>query len=254
MPQGGGMRWHPWEDLRALVELGAPSACAGCGLAGRRWCPDCARSLEEGPPGPWSPTPRPAGMPATWSGAAYADRVRTAVVAWKDGGRADLTTVLAPRLRGILAAALAGSPEHLAVARSVRGCPLVPAPSARSGTRARGEHRVAALARAAASGHRAHLPVVDGLRLRRAVSDQARLTAAERAANLSGAVTVTGAGSRAVQGRPCIVVDDVVTTGATLAECARALLAAGSGPVVAVTLAATRRRVDPSLSSVAEAD
>ena len=54
--------------------------------------------------GPWSPTPSPPGLPPTWSAAPYAGEVRQAVVAWKDGGRADLTPVLAPVLRAVLAA------------------------------------------------------------------------------------------------------------------------------------------------------
>lgn len=181
-------------------------------------------------------------MPPVWVGPPYADQTRSAVVAWKDGGRADLTPVLAGYLRPVLATALTDSPEHLAAARAPGGCPLVPAPSSRAGTRARGEHRVAALARAAASGSRPSLPVVDALRLGRPVADQAGLDATGRAANLAGAIRVRVTKVTALQGRPCIVVDDVVTTGATLAECARALRDAGSGPVIAVTLAATQRR------------
>lgn len=186
-------------------------------------------------------------MPPTWAGPAYADEVRAAVVAWKDGGRADLTEVLAPHLRQVLAAALAASPEHLRAARDGVGCPVVPAPSSAAGTRARGEHRVARLARAATCGRRGALPVLDVLRLGRRVADQAGLGASARAANLAGAVVPRRRGSAVLQGRPCIVVDDVVTTGATLSECARALLEGGSGPVLAVVLAATRRRSGTAL-------
>lgn len=236
------MRWQPWEDLLALVELGAPSVCAGCGLEAVRWCGECDAALHATPPRPWAPTPCPPGMPPTWAGPAYADQVRTAVVAWKDGGRADLTPVLAAPLRAVLAQALHDSPEHLAAARGRHGCLLVPAPSARSGTRARGEHRVAVVARAATRGTGSSLPVRDVLRLARKVADQAGLTSVQRAANLAGAMAVPHAGSAVLQGRPCIVVDDVVTTGATLVECSRALRAAGSGPVVAVAVAATQRR------------
>lgn len=242
------MRWRPHDDLLALVELAAPTACAGCGVAGVRWCRRCARLLSAAADAaaPWSPTPRPPGMPPTWSAAAYADEVRTAVVAWKDGGRADLTPVLAPVLREVLSAALSGSPGHLHAVRSGGRVALVPAPSARAGTRARGEHRVAAVTRAAARGTaRSGLVVVDGLRLGRRVADQAGLGAGARRANLAGAVVVRRGAAADLAGRPCVVVDDVVTTGATLAECARALRASGAGAVVAVTLAATRRRVPP---------
>lgn len=247
------MPWRPWSDLLALVELGVPSACAGCGRAEVRWCAGCQARLTGTDPGPWAPTPCPAGMPPTWSGPAYADEVRSAVVAWKDGGRADLTAVLAPALADVLATALAASPLHLAAART-GSLPLVPAPSSAAGTRARGEHRVAAMARRATRSSGSSIRVVDALRLGRPVADQAGLTASDRAANLAGAMRVRGATYPLLQGVPCVVVDDVVTTGATLAEAARALRAAGSGPVLAVTLAATRRRGPPPLPRPGEAD
>lgn len=255
------MTWRPGEDLLALLDLAAPAACAGCSRPGLRWCADCATSLHEGAAGagPWSPTPRPPGLPPTWSGLAYAGSVRAAVVAWKDGGRADLTPILAPVLRTVLATALAGSLPHADALAAGDAVLLLPAPSGRAGTRARGEHRVAALTRAAVrgiprSGGSRPLEVLDGLRLVRRVQDQAGLGARARAANLGGAVGVRTALADRLIGVPCVVVDDVVTTGATLAECARALRECGAGPVVAATLAATRRRPRAGLPEASRAD
>lgn len=236
------MPWRPWEDVLALVELVAPTACGGCGRAGERWCPACDAELTSTEPRRWAPTPCPPGLPPTWSGPAYDGPVRAAVVAWKDGGRADLTAVLAPVLREVLSRALAAAPEHRDALVTGGRVAVVPAPSGRASTRRRGEHRVRALAEAATRGAGRALPVLDVLALARAVADQAGLGSAERARNLDGAVTVRGQGAARVRGRPCVVVDDVITTGATLQECARALRAAGSGPVLAVTVAATRRR------------
>ena len=235
------MPWRPWEDVLALVELVAPTACGGCGRAGERWCKACEAVLTGTPPHRWAPTPCPPGLPPTWSGPAYDGPVREAVVAWKDGGRADLTAVLAPVLRDVLATALGAAPVHRAALDGRGGVAVVPAPSGRRSTRQRGEHRVRAMALAAV-GAQPLLPVVDALSLTRVVSDQAGLGSAERARNLSGAVRVRTPALTRVQRRPCVVVDDVITTGATLRECARALREAGSGPVLAVTVAATRRR------------
>src|SRR5699024_6485584 len=122
-----------------------------------------------------------------------------------------------------------------------RPVPVLPAPSARASTRRRGEHRVRALTEAALGPSRSRVPVLDGLVLARTVADQAGLRAAERARNLRGAVRVRDGVRERLRGRPCVLVDDVITTGATLQECARALREAGSGTVVAVALAATRR-------------
>lgn len=231
------MPWRPWEDVLALVELAAPSACAGCDAPGTRWCAGCQDVLRGTAPRPWAPTPCPPGLPPTWTGPRYDGPVRAAVVAWKEQDRVDLTPVLAAELAAVLPAALASSGPHADALGRGQPVALVPAPSARSSTRARGRSPVRELARAAA-GPRV---VVDALRLTRRVRDQAGLDAQERARNLAGAVT---AGRRAalLHGIPCVLVDDVVTTGATLVECTRALRAAGAGPVLAVTLAATARR------------
>lgn len=250
------MTWRPWEDVLALVELAAPTACGGCGAPGSRWCDACATLLAAAArhAGPWSPTPCLPGMPPTWSAAPYAGEVREAVVAWKDGGRADLTPVLAPVLRAVLCAALTGAPHVRDALRPGNRLVVVPAPSARAGTRARGEHRVAALARVAVRGLPGGGKVVDGLRLTRRVSDQAGLDASARRRNLAGAVTARPSLEALLEGAPCVVVDDVVTTGATLVECTRALRAAGAGPVVAATVAATRRRGRGGLEELRRAD
>jgi hypothetical protein len=120
---------------------------------------------------------------------------------------------------------------------------LVPVPTARGARRRRGDHPLAGLARVVADEYGpADLALAPVLRVRRRVADQAALSAPERAANLHGALAVRTRGQARVLGARCVVVDDVVTTGATLAEAARVLRAAGAAEVVAATVAATARR------------
>lgn len=248
------MPWRPRADLLALLELAAPSACAGCARPGSRCCPACAGSLRGVQPRVWRPTPCPAGMPPTWAGPAYDGPVRALVVAWKEQDRVDLTPLLADVLRAGVRAALRGSAQHAAAVRDGIPVAVVPAPSAWAGTRARGRAPVRELAVAATRPD----AVVDALRLTRRVRDQAGLGAQERAANLGGAVGLAPGAARVLRALPVLLVDDVVTTGATLVECARALREAGAGPVVAVTVAATVRRgrtaPSPALPSPPVAD
>lgn len=80
------------------------------------------------------------------------------------------------------------------------------------------------------------LPLVrQGLRRTRWTEPQVNLAAAERAANVRGAFTVTDVA--AVKGKRLLLVDDVLTTGSTIAECSRVLKRAGAGAVFAVTVA-----------------
>ncbi|KJY25776.1 phosphoribosyltransferase family protein, partial [Streptomyces katrae] len=76
------------------------------------------------------------------------------------------------------------------------------------------------------------------LRLRRQVADQAGLGARQRWENLAGALEVRPGGTRMAAGARIVVVDDVVTTGATLEEAARALRAAGLWADAAAVVAA----------------
>jgi predicted amidophosphoribosyltransferase len=87
--------------------------------------------------------------------------------------------------------------------------------------------------------------VVPALTVRASVHDQAGLDATQRVSNLLGAYATTTAGARLVRDRGCIVVDDVVTTGATAAEAARALRTAGALVLATAVVAATVRRNPP---------
>ncbi|NVI92385.1 phosphoribosyltransferase family protein, partial [Actinomadura sp. BRA 177] len=114
-------------------------------------------------------------------------------------------------------------------------------PSGRRAVRRRGHDPLRGLVEVAVRRLRADgVPVtmLDALRQRGRVADQAGLTAVQRAANLRGAVEVRAD----VAGRRVVLVDDVVTTGASLAEAARALRAAGSDLLGTATIAATPRR------------
>jgi predicted amidophosphoribosyltransferase len=237
---------HLARGLRALADLSLPVECGGCGSAGVRCCSSCAGVLRAAGPGPWSPTPAPPGFPPAWAALPYSGPVRGCVVSWKDGGRADLTQVLAPVLARSLGVALRDHRPWRA--RLAAGAPvaLVPVPSAAAGARARGWRPVAELCETV----RSRLPDDLGVRLvptlvmTGRVRDQAGLRRSDRLDNLTGAMRVRARRLAALEGACVVVVDDVVTTGATLREAARALGSAGVEDVVAVTLAATHRRLD----------
>ncbi|WP_329573098.1 ComF family protein [Streptomyces sp. NBC_01361] len=110
---------------------------------------------------------------------------------------------------------------------------LIPVPSARKAVRARGHDPSRRIAYAAAAElRRVGVParVCAALRQRRVVADQAGLNSRRRLANLAGALEVP-AGARALlaAGGRIVLVDDVMTTGASLAEAARAIRAAVAG-------------------------
>lgn len=223
------------EGVAALSDLVLPVRCGGCEEPGSAWCARC-RAVVAAAPGPrrWQPTPAPPGLPPVWTVLPYTGPVRTALVNWKDNGRRDLTDVLAPVLSEALLGALL----------TCGSSPLVvPAPSGRANTRRRGDHPLTVVTRSTLCrippGERP--PLVPALRLSRPVADQAGLDSRHRAANLAGAMAVPAGHARRLAGATCLLVDDVITTGATIAEGARALRAAGAREVLAVTVAATQR-------------
>lgn len=225
-----------------MLDLVLPAECAGCHRAGASWCRRCDRALTRLalPSGPSMvvPDPPPRRLPDTVAWGLYDDPLRAAITAWKDEGRRDLLTVLAP----LLAAAMEAACAH---ADWTQGPVLiVPAPSSSRSTRIRGDMPSVDLAGGAVRAHlsRRTLRLVPAVAPARAVADQAGLSATSRTANLRRAHVVASRWLPVVRDRRCLVVDDVLTTGATITECARALMQAGAMEVRGATVAISRRR------------
>lgn len=213
----------------ALLDLVLPENCVGCDAPGRAGCPPCLAAFD---------VPRPtatgsAGGP-TYSLAPHTDIARALVLAHKERGRRSLTRPLGR--------ALAAAVPHLPAARPDAAGTwwLVPVPSRPSAARARGGSHVLALARACASAlSEAGRPaaVAPALRLGAGARDAVGLDRAQRTANVQGRLRVTAAGAPP-PGVPVVLLDDVVTTGATLAASRAALRQAGIDPRAALTLTA----------------
>ncbi len=222
----------------ALSDLVLPRTCAGCGLPGHLLCRRCAALLTR----PHLAAPRrfPEGFPPTVAAGAYDGPVRHAVLAFKERGRAELAGPLGAALALAVAAVVSAVPGPPA-----RRVLLVPVPSSPAGLRTRGRDHVRELTvRAISELRAAGVPAAQGRLLRRRgrVRDSAGLSAGERRANLVGTFALDPQGGD-VDG-PLVLVDDVVTSGATLTEAAGVLaplVRPGGPPVLAAVVAATPR-------------
>jgi predicted amidophosphoribosyltransferase len=205
--------------LASLADLVLPRHCLGCGAPGTGLCAACVPRQP--------PHPVPAGLPVL-AAASYDGAVRSALLAYKERGRRDLAGCLAD----LLARCVVTTTSCVTAP-----CVLVPVPSARDVARGRGGDHMLRLARATAR-RCPDTRVVTPLRLARSVRDSAGLGASARAANLHGALRASA--PRYPAG--ALLVDDIVTTGATLREAARALTSAGWQVSGAAVIAATQRR------------
>lgn len=176
-----------------------------------------------------------------WAVVAYSGSPREFLLAYKERGAVGVGRLLAvPLAASITAAATASRTGRVIV---------VPVPSSGSAIRARGDDVVLTLARRAGAIVRREglaVRVLPALRHRRQVADSSGLGARARAQNLGGALSVRSPVRAALAGVEVVIADDLLTTGATLTEAARAL--AGSGAVVlgAATVAATQRHSRPA--------
>lgn len=222
--------------VTAAAELALGSVCAGCEGAPGLLCEACRDDLR----GPARLLSGTYGGLRVAAAAEYGGAARGAVLAHKEQGRLGLAVPLGDAL----------ATSVVAVLESPGGCPrcgeravaLVPVPSTRPVVRRRGHDPLARTTRRAAAVLRRvgyDCTVVPALRHRRAVADQSGLDAAARRANLASALRVRPAGHTLLTARCVVLVDDVITTGATLAEAARALTAAGRSPCAAAVMTAT---------------
>lgn len=207
-----------------LVELPHPR-CARCGHPAR-----AQRGRAQG------------GSACAWC-ALWAPHVRAVrSVAWVPGGVAG-RVVHALKYEGWtnVADAMAARMARLTWPADVleERTALIPVPLAPARMRERGYNQSALLARGLAA--RWALPVwEDVLERARATSAQARLTRDERLGNVAGAFRPGVGASSRLRGRHVVLVDDVVTTAATLSACAAALVAGGARIVSCVTFGRAR--------------
>lgn len=202
----------------ALALLLAAS-CPGCDRSGTLLCDGCRMLLRAEP----HVVRTPHGM-AVHAALRYEGVAARAIRRLKEDGATMLARPLGAALAGILS-----TTAHDAL--------IVPVPTSRAAFRRRG-YRVPDLLvrRAGAAAHRLLVPA-------RRTGDQRGLGREARARNVTASMRVARRGHGKV-----VIVDDVVTTGATLDEAARALRAAGYTPVCAIALADTPRLRDTANS------
>ncbi|HEV7622981.1 MAG TPA: phosphoribosyltransferase family protein [Amnibacterium sp.] len=218
-PIAAALRGRVAAALGALQELVLPVPCTGCGSVGPPICRDCGAALAP------VPALRRVGDPPlpVWSGLAYEGVARSVLLAFKNEGRTEHGAPLAIALRAALDAALP--------ALGAEPVALVPMPATIRSSRDRGYDPVRVVLR------RASLPPLRLLRLERRAADQRVLGRDDRLRNVAGSMR-----SRHADGMRVVLVDDVVTTGATLTEAACAVRAAGGTVLGAITVASTSRR------------
>jgi predicted amidophosphoribosyltransferase len=220
--------------LEAAADLVLPRPCPGCGRAGP-WCDSCAATLA-GPPRRIRPPDQLADaihLPPVWALARYTGPVRAAILAGKEQGRRDLP----PRLGRSLGAAVLRLHAWRAVTEPLW---LVPAPSRPVAARRRGGDPVRIMAGAAARAAAEpglSVGVSPCLITAGRARDSVGLDAAQRQRNLTGRVRLLTP-AMPPPDSAVLLVDDVVTTGATAVAASLTVRAAGLRVVGMLTLAA----------------
>jgi predicted amidophosphoribosyltransferase len=206
---------HDRRVLHALLDLLVPPCCLACGAPGGDLCGACRRTL------PWLADPRHAGDAASfseaWAPFAHEGPARALVAALKFRG--------ATRAAHVMAA-------HLAQHRFEPGEVLIPVPTHPSRRRRRGFDHSVVLALALSRRTGVELSTC----LRRGGTPERQLGSSRSRRLEAGRIVLSVRGRAPLS---AVLVDDVETTGATLKAAARALKAAGTRNVRAVTY--TRR-------------
>ncbi len=236
--------------LRSLIQdagfILLPSDCAGCGLENQQICEECLGSVAISAAASGRLGRRlPSGQPIV-SAFEYSERASALLVAFKQRGTRRLARAFRPALEHAISRALE-SAESLGTAgllgtavllgRAEPRIELVPVPSTAASDRKRGFNPVRTMLRVA------------GLRYSRVLSSsmresQKQLGVQDRFENLRNSM-------RAVldlEGRTFLLVDDIVTTGASLSEAARAIESAGGRVAACATLASTLKKKPQDLN------
>lgn len=209
------------ELIKQLNELIFPSRCLACGVLGESMCATCKAGWKNQLYSTSIFISDSFTLPII-SSVAYSQVARRVLLAAKES-----QIESADRL---ISEALEHSLRKLMRQRSFDF--LIPIPSQKSSVRRRGRQFISYVASGPAE--KLSIPIIEILRINRKVKDQSGLSALERWNNLKGAFVV--ASKETITGR-AVLVDDLLTTGATLHEAAHTLRCAGIEVVGAVTAA-----------------
>jgi ComF family protein len=217
-----------------LLDLALPATCPGCGREGAPICADCRPALDvrlDRPPGVMIglPAELPAPLVQLEWAAPFTGTVRAALHALKYAGERRLAIPLGEAAAERWRRAGAG------------GDLIVPVPVHADRARERGYDQAVLLAEAIAT--RLRLPAVGILERERRTIAQFELDRRQRRTNVAGAFRLRSgdpALRSAIRGRWVILVDDVTTTGSTLAACGEVLMTAGALAVSGLTIARER--------------
>jgi len=211
------------DALRDAWAVLIPVECAGCQSHDRALCGECARSLLAAPT--IHSTPR---RVRVYAALRYEGPARRVLLAFKNHHRTDQARPLSEALVSALQRSLA---ESLLPATAGGQVLIVAVPSSKRAFRTRGYHPMSLVLRAAGIRHERVL------RTTKVTASQKLLGAQQRALNVQGAFAAT----RWLGATSVIIVDDVLTTGATIDEATRAISDAGGTVIAAATIGFTPR-------------
>jgi ComF family protein len=216
-PQSSGYSADAWARVRFISE----PFCDGCGAPFEYAMADrCAACLAS-----------PRAFARARSAVVYDDASRDLILQFKHADRTDLAGLFAGWINR-------AADDLLSEADLIAPVPLHP-----SRLLARRYNQAAEIARPLARRRRiAYLP--DGLQRRKASESQAGKSASGRRRNVAGAFIAPDRAKPRIAGRRILLIDDVLTTGATAEACAKALLKAGAAAVDLATVARVRDAVE----------
>ena len=235
-----------WNWAAAASEVLLPVSCAVCEAPGTGLCRGCRLLLRRS-----TVRPReirvPRGLAAVdarvWAAGSYEHELAACLLSFKNGGRTDLAPVLATVLTGVL---LRASKEAAATGSPVLWVPVPTSARARWKRWFDPVHDI--LSRASLPpDSRIHTGLAHRHRSPFGSNSQKSLDVAHRARAIRGSMRAVG-----VRGTTCVVVDDVMTSGATAAEAVTVLREAGARVPGVVVLATVRAGCSPGADSTAD--